>query len=490
MGIRRQITEESLANVEYVARDSAKLRAPLAPLPEEHGREENEGFDGAAGLGSADAPQRRAGAEARRTKPGAAPHEDCGGEGAVPKDGRYKEPTLRNRVCKILNPKLSCPHPCTTRRSGATRAAPHPAYVPTLFWGWQTSAEVVARRSHGSFSGLKLICCGLGSSEGRMADLEAVAADAVAVGEAMALAVAGAGAVVLYVGQTSMGGWDGVSEESGGLRVAIRPSGVRRLRAVSCGQGHCVVLGHGGEVFAWGSNDHGQTGVGSESDEEPSPREVLGLSGKGVGQLACGAVHTVALCEGGAVLGAGSNRQGQLGLRGVGELRRAGALEWRLRAAVNGAGADAGAAGGEVVLQIVCGAFHTLALTGGGALWACGANSHGQLGLGMLADCRAPERVPLPPSAGRAAQACAGRRHSGILSERGGVRFPLELCVVPASITPEKHLLACGRAPGMKFADRGSRCCCAATTRSGSWARPARRSARNSCRALPSAAWR
>jgi hypothetical protein len=196
-----------------------------------------------------------------------------------------------------------------------------------------------------------------------MADLEAVAADAVAVGEAMALAVAGAGAVVLYVGQTSMGGWDGVSEESGGLRVAIRPSGVRRLRAVSCGQGHCVVLGHGGEVFAWGSNDHGQTGVGSESDEEPSPREVPGLSGKGVGQLACGAVHTVALCEGGAVLGAGSNRQGQLGLRGVGELRRAGALEWRLRAAVNGAGADAGAAGGEVVLQIVCGAFHTLALT-------------------------------------------------------------------------------------------------------------------------------
>ena len=157
-----------------------------------------------------------------------------------------------------------------------------------------------------------------------MADLEAVAADAVAVGEAMALAVAGAGAVVLYVGQTRMGGWDGVSEESGGLRVAIRPSGVRRLRAVSCGQGHCVVLGHGGEVFAWGSNDHGQTGVGSESDEEPSPREVLGLSGKGVGQLACGAVHTVALCEGGAVLGAGSNRQGQLGLRGVGELRRAG----------------------------------------------------------------------------------------------------------------------------------------------------------------------
>jgi hypothetical protein len=329
-----------------------------------------------------------------------------------------------------------------------------------------------------------------------MADLEAVAADAVAVGEAMALAITGAGAVVLCVGQTSTGGWDGVSEKSGGLRVAIRPSGVRRLRAVSCGQGHCVVLGHGGEVFAWGSNDYGQTGVGSESDEEPSPREVPGLSGKGVGQLACGAVHTVALCEGGAVLGAGSNRQGQLGIRGVGELRRAGALEWRLCSAVNGAGADAGAAGGEVVLQIVCGAFHTLALTGGGAVWACGANSHGQLGLGMLADCRAPERVPLPPSAGRAAQACAGRRHSGILSERGGVRFPLERCVAPASITQEKHLLACtwheicGRAPGMKFADRGSRCCCAATTRSGSWVRPARRSARNSRRALPSAAWR
>jgi hypothetical protein len=111
MGIRRQIAEESLANVEYVARDSAKLRAPLAPLPEEHGRDENEGFDGAAGLGSADAPQRRAGAEPRRTKPGAAPHEVCGGEGAVPNDGRYKEPTLRNRVRKTL----SCPRPCTAQ---------------------------------------------------------------------------------------------------------------------------------------------------------------------------------------------------------------------------------------------------------------------------------------------------------------------------------------------------------------------------------------
>ncbi|KAJ1469825.1 regulator of chromosome condensation 1/beta-lactamase-inhibitor protein II [Baffinella frigidus] len=75
-----------------------------------------------------------------------------------------------------------------------------------------------------------------------------------------------------------------------------------------------------------------------------------------------------------------------------------------------------------MVVQVACGAFHTLALTGHGEAWACGGNGYGQLGIGPSADCRGPTPVRLSQGLeGRIASVRAGRRHSAILTTSGEI---------------------------------------------------------------------
>ncbi len=47
----------------------------------------------------------------------------------------------------------------------------------------------------------------------------------------------------------------------------------------------------------------------------------------------------------------------------------------------------------SIVVQIACGAEHTLMLTRGGIVYGCGENSNGQLGIGTSNDCRTPTKI-------------------------------------------------------------------------------------------------
>lgn len=69
-----------------------------------------------------------------------------------------------------------------------------------------------------------------------------------------------------------------------------------------------------GRLFAWGSNSHGQLGLGKECPSQASPQRVRSLDGIPLTQVAAGGAHSFALSLSGDSFGWGSNREGQLAL--------------------------------------------------------------------------------------------------------------------------------------------------------------------------------
>ena len=131
---------------------------------------------------------------------------------------------------------------------------------------------------------------------------------------------------------------------------------------------HTVYLRSDGTVWAWGNNSNGQLGNRTTTDSH-IPVQVSGLSG--MTAIAAGNNFTVALKNDGTVWAWGSNSNGQLG---------------------NGATTDShipvlvsGTSGLSNVIAVAAGNNHAVALTNfanGGAVWAWGSNSNGQLGNG------------------------------------------------------------------------------------------------------------
>ncbi|XP_058055381.1 probable E3 ubiquitin-protein ligase HERC2 [Anopheles bellator] len=77
-----------------------------------------------------------------------------------------------------------------------------------------------------------------------------------------------------------------------------KPTPIQGLRGkkvihVAVGALHCLAVTDGGQVYAWGDNDHGQQGSGNTIVNK-KPSLVLGLDGIFVNRVACGSSHSVA----------------------------------------------------------------------------------------------------------------------------------------------------------------------------------------------------
>ncbi|KAK2182866.1 hypothetical protein NP493_331g00003 [Ridgeia piscesae] len=154
----------------------------------------------------------------------------------------------------------------------------------------------------------------------------------------------------------------------------------RKVIEVACGSHHSMALTSDGEIFAWGQNNCGQVGTGSTSNQ-PTPRKVTACIGhrKAV-NIACGQTSSMAVLDNGDIFGWGYNGNGQLGLgNNVNQpnpCRVAGLT-------------------GVFITQVVCGYAHTLALSDEGQLYAWGANSYGQLGIGNKSNVVNPTHVAM-----------------------------------------------------------------------------------------------
>ena len=83
-----------------------------------------------------------------------------------------------------------------------------------------------------------------------------------------------------------------------------------RIREVACGGYHTAFISEDGDLFACGSNQSGQLGIGSKQDKDIPV--LLKSEGK-VRQVGCGLLHTLFITEKGNTYATGNNNFGQLG---------------------------------------------------------------------------------------------------------------------------------------------------------------------------------
>jgi uncharacterized repeat protein (TIGR01451 family) len=155
--------------------------------------------------------------------------------------------------------------------------------------------------------------------------------------------------------------------------------------AIAAGASHNLVLRSDGSVAAWGSNDTGQVGIGTNigpGRNFNTPVAVAGLgSGAGVIGIAAGGNHSLALKSDGSVLAWGFNKAGQLGNADPAN------ADQGVPVAVSGFGIGSG------VIAIGAGGDHSLAIKSDGSEWAWGFNQDGELGDGTNVDKNAPVQV-------------------------------------------------------------------------------------------------
>jgi hypothetical protein len=95
------------------------------------------------------------------------------------------------------------------------------------------------------------------------------------------------------------------------------------LRQMSCGGAHTAAVTDDGQLYVWGRGNEGQLGLGDFRPRAvPALLKALGdkAAGTTVLQVQCGGAHTLVLCDNGDVYAWGSNDDMQLGLGpGVGK---------------------------------------------------------------------------------------------------------------------------------------------------------------------------
>ncbi|MFA4987322.1 MAG: hypothetical protein WC712_12110 [Candidatus Brocadiia bacterium] len=124
-----------------------------------------------------------------------------------------------------------------------------------------------------------------------------------------------------------------------------------------------------GEVYTWGINSSGQLGLGDTIDHN-TPQLVATLSDKGVIRVASGGGTCLALCADGSVYGWGWNQYGELGLGDNDHRESPVLLSWF-------SGID--------IVDIVAGYQSSFFVASDGAIYGCGYNEYGHLGLGTTA---------------------------------------------------------------------------------------------------------
>ena len=136
------------------------------------------------------------------------------------------------------------------------------------------------------------------------------------------------------------------------------------IKQIACGGNqHVMIIKKDGSLWACGSNNKGQLGLGTTTSHYKSFTQVTTNINNDVKQVICGGEHTFIIKTDGTVWACGNNSYGQLGLSG--DKTTFTQVTTNVRN----------------VKQIVCGYYHTMMLKNDGSLWACGYNLYGELGL-------------------------------------------------------------------------------------------------------------
>jgi len=172
--------------------------------------------------------------------------------------------------------------------------------------------------------------------------------------------------------------------------------------AIAPGVAHSLALAQDGTIWAWGRNDRGQLGDGTQTDAA-TPIHLDGPTG--IVAAAAGQAYSVAIAGDGTVWTWGDNFYGELG-NGT---RADSATPHQLR----------GPAAPSGIIAVAAGRAHTLALARDGTIWSWGDNGYGQLGDGTTTDASMPLHLA-GPGAPREIIAVAVGPYSSLALARDG----------------------------------------------------------------------
>ena len=153
----------------------------------------------------------------------------------------------------------------------------------------------------------------------------------------------------------------------GNARDVVRPARVAALRHVfvwdaAFGKAFLLTLTSDGSVYANGGSDGGALGLGAAVREEHTPRQLRALRGRVAQAIACGDAHCAALLERGEVWCWGSAQHGRLGdADATGRPPQDAAEPQRVEAMA-----------GRSCVAVACGAYSTAVLLDSGHLWRWG----------------------------------------------------------------------------------------------------------------------
>ncbi|XP_012283893.1 probable E3 ubiquitin-protein ligase HERC4 isoform X2 [Orussus abietinus] len=186
----------------------------------------------------------------------------------------------------------------------------------------------------------------------------------------------------------------------------VRTLGTSIVVQISCGLNHTLALTNNGDLYAWGSNNDGQLGLGPDIKKETKPKHIQSLATVPIAFIACGGYHSIAVSKSGAVFAWGKNSFGQLGLNDT--VNRSHPVH--LRTMRN-----------SKVCYVACGEDFSVFLTMDGGVFSCGAGMYGQLGHGNNSNEILPRQI-MELMGSIVTQISCGRRHTlALIPSRGRV---------------------------------------------------------------------
>jgi hypothetical protein len=186
----------------------------------------------------------------------------------------------------------------------------------------------------------------------------------------------------------------------------------KQITAIAAGGDQSFALDSDGNVWAWGRNDFGQLGIGSDDPKRNTPVKLEHFP-TGIIRIAAGAFHTLAIDSGGTLWAWGFNDSGQLGTGTQ--------IESRGPVRVSFPG------GTPRIVMIAAGGGHSLAVDANGNLWAWGSNDRGQLGIGTTGGSSLlPVRVTYPDGVTHPIVSIAAGTHHSLALESQSFLFGLE----------------------------------------------------------------
>ena len=229
----------------------------------------------------------------------------------------------------------------------------------------------------------------------------------IAAGENFSLALATDGAVWAWGNNNSGELGNGTNNESD-TPVQVGLSNDFPISNIAAGENFGLALGFNGTVWAWGDNSLGQLGNGTNNDSNyPVQVSLPSLpSGVTITNIAAGGEQSLALASNGTVWAWGNNNSGELG---------------------NGTNTPSNIPvqvslpSGVTITNITAGEDFSLALASNGTVWAWGYNGDGELGNGTNTNSNIPVQVSLPslPSGVTITNIAAGEDFSLAIASNG-----------------------------------------------------------------------